>query len=232
MRPSPVRCRNGISCERLCCTPDQGPWSPDPRHVGHTGSDTRLLPVELSSSSRSRCSERRSRSRTSVGREHCRCHATFSRSVRAARTGGRRCLSRPAVPPHRSSRPVRGRAAWLDDAPALVATLAQGQSNGSALPRRALEDIVAGCRSAPECELRDMVLGSTILPEPAWNTPLPDPRCARSRRLSWRVSPGPHDRCQIRVDLPGLSPRAVRAEDQSSCWRPPRCWARKRSTAA
>jgi hypothetical protein len=60
----------------------------------------------------------------------------------------------------------------------LVATLAQGQSNGSALPRRALEDIVAGCRSAPECEFGDMVLRSTILPEPAWNTPLPDPRGA------------------------------------------------------
>jgi hypothetical protein len=41
--------------------------------------------------------------------------------------------------------------------------------------------------------------------------------CARSRRLSWRVSPGPPDRCQVRVDLLGLSPRAVRAEDQSSC---------------
>jgi hypothetical protein len=35
--------------------------------------------------------------------------------------------------------------------------------------------------------------------------------CARSRRLSWRVSPGPPDRCQVRVDLEGLPPRAVRA---------------------
>jgi hypothetical protein len=41
--------------------------------------------------------------------------------------------------------------------------------------RRALRDVSAGCRSAPECELRDLVLSSAVLPEPRWNQPLPDP---------------------------------------------------------
>lgn len=60
----------------------------------------------------------------------------------------------------------------------LVATLAGGPSAGSALPRRALEDVMAGCRSAPECELRDLLSGSHVLPEARWNHPLPDPRGA------------------------------------------------------
>ncbi len=47
-------------------------------------------------------------------------------------------------------------------------------STGTALAHRALEDVTAGCRSAPECELRDLVLSSRILPEPRWNKPLPD----------------------------------------------------------
>ena len=37
-----------------------------------------------------------------------------------------------------------------------------------------LDDILAGCRSAPECELRDVIRTSTILDEPVWNQPLPD----------------------------------------------------------
>jgi hypothetical protein len=57
----------------------------------------------------------------------------------------------------------------------LVAALAQGPSAGSALSRRALADVVAGCRSAPECDVRDLVSMSTVLEEPAWNQPLPDP---------------------------------------------------------
>ncbi|MGH8823768.1 MAG: hypothetical protein ACRDVN_04760 [Jiangellaceae bacterium] len=36
-----------------------------------------------------------------------------------------------------------------------------------------IEDVVAGCRSAPECELRDIVRSSRVLPEPRWNKPLP-----------------------------------------------------------
>lgn len=38
----------------------------------------------------------------------------------------------------------------------------------------ALADIHSGCRSAPECEVRDLVRSSTILPEFAWNEPLPE----------------------------------------------------------
>ncbi len=44
---------------------------------------------------------------------------------------------------------------------------------GSKLVRRALDDIAAGCRSAPECELRDVVRRSRILGEPRWNQVLP-----------------------------------------------------------
>jgi hypothetical protein len=47
-----------------------------------------------------------------------------------------------------------------------------GQSAGSGAVRRALDDAAAGCRSAPECELRDVVEESGVLPEPFWNTPL------------------------------------------------------------
>jgi very-short-patch-repair endonuclease len=60
----------------------------------------------------------------------------------------------------------------------LVATLAGGHSAGSALPRRALEDVTAGCRSAPECELRELMSASRVLPEARWNRPLPDARGA------------------------------------------------------
>lgn len=55
---------------------------------------------------------------------------------------------------------------------ALELELAQGHSAGSALVRRAVADLVAGCRSAPECELRDLVSTSRILPEPCWNAPV------------------------------------------------------------
>ena len=47
---------------------------------------------------------------------------------------------------------------------------------GGALARTVMADIIAGCRSAPECELRDVVRGSRILPEPRWNRPLPGAR--------------------------------------------------------
>jgi hypothetical protein len=58
--------------------------------------------------------------------------------------------------------------------------LKDGPSAGSALPRRALADIAAGCRSPPECEVRDLVRASTMLPEPRWNQPL---RGANDRSL-------------------------------------------------
>lgn len=44
---------------------------------------------------------------------------------------------------------------------------------GGAVARRVIKDIDAGCRSAPECELRDLVLASRMLPEPRWNRVLP-----------------------------------------------------------
>jgi len=47
---------------------------------------------------------------------------------------------------------------------------------GSAMARRVVEDLNAGCRSAPECELRDLVRTSRVLPEPRWNQPLPGSR--------------------------------------------------------
>lgn len=45
---------------------------------------------------------------------------------------------------------------------------------GMALARRAIDDVLAGCRSAPECELRDVIRTSAVLDEPVWNQPLPD----------------------------------------------------------
>ena len=48
---------------------------------------------------------------------------------------------------------------------------------GTAVPRRVMDDIKAGCRSGPECDMRDVVRSSRILPEPRWNRPLPG--CAR-----------------------------------------------------
>ncbi|MGH3737785.1 MAG: hypothetical protein ACRDT6_19565 [Micromonosporaceae bacterium] len=44
---------------------------------------------------------------------------------------------------------------------------------GTAHIRRALDDVAAGCRSAPECDLRDLVRAIRVLPEPMWNQQLP-----------------------------------------------------------
>lgn len=38
---------------------------------------------------------------------------------------------------------------------------------------RSLDDVAAGCRSAPECEILDLIRSSAILPEPVLNQPLP-----------------------------------------------------------
>ncbi|WP_166354909.1 type IV toxin-antitoxin system AbiEi family antitoxin domain-containing protein [Phytoactinopolyspora limicola] len=46
----------------------------------------------------------------------------------------------------------------------------------TALARRVLDDLEAGCRSAPECELRDLIATSRVLPPPRWNQPLPGTR--------------------------------------------------------
>jgi hypothetical protein len=55
----------------------------------------------------------------------------------------------------------------------LADALRSARRNGSALARIAVLDVLAGCHSAPECELRDLVRSSRVLPEPHWNTPLP-----------------------------------------------------------
>lgn len=55
----------------------------------------------------------------------------------------------------------------------LAAELAAAPPNGTRLARRAVDDVMAGCWSAPECEVRDLVRRSRVLPEPRWNTPLP-----------------------------------------------------------
>ncbi len=56
----------------------------------------------------------------------------------------------------------------------LAAQLESCRRNGSGRARIAIADVTAGCWSAPECEFRDVILSSRVLPEPQWNTPLPD----------------------------------------------------------
>ena len=60
------------------------------------------------------------------------------------------------------------------EAPQLERELQLGCSAGSALPRQALTDVHRGCRSAPECEMRDLFKRSTVLPEPSFNAPVYD----------------------------------------------------------
>lgn len=55
----------------------------------------------------------------------------------------------------------------------LAGELEAGPRHGSGLARRVLDDVLAGCRSAPECELRDLVDTCEDLPEPRWNVPIP-----------------------------------------------------------
>jgi hypothetical protein len=56
----------------------------------------------------------------------------------------------------------------------LIAEFDRMDTRGMRLAKQALEDVSAGCRSAPECELRDLIRTSTVLSEPVWTTPLPD----------------------------------------------------------
>lgn len=51
----------------------------------------------------------------------------------------------------------------------LVESLQHAPRRGSANVRCAISDVRAGCRSAPEAEFRDLVVGSAVLPEPRWN---------------------------------------------------------------
>ncbi|NED99951.1 type IV toxin-antitoxin system AbiEi family antitoxin domain-containing protein [Phytoactinopolyspora halotolerans] len=55
----------------------------------------------------------------------------------------------------------------------ILTMLGDARWKGSGLVRRSLDDLTAGCRSAPECELRDLVRRSTVLIEPRWNALLP-----------------------------------------------------------
>ena len=50
--------------------------------------------------------------------------------------------------------------------------LSQGHTAGSALARRVLGDIYAGCGSAPECEMRDLFMGSRVLRDLEFNQPV------------------------------------------------------------
>jgi hypothetical protein len=54
----------------------------------------------------------------------------------------------------------------------LSAEFAGSPGIGADLARRALDDVGVGCRSAPECELRDVIRTSSLLSEPAWNLPI------------------------------------------------------------
>lgn len=56
----------------------------------------------------------------------------------------------------------------------ISAQLGRARWEGAGLIRTALADLEAGCRSAPECELRDLIRRSTTLVEPLWNKPLPE----------------------------------------------------------
>lgn len=56
----------------------------------------------------------------------------------------------------------------------LADAAARLRRNGTRLLRMAVADVGAGCWSAPECEFRDLVRTSRVLPEPRWNEPLPD----------------------------------------------------------
>lgn len=47
-------------------------------------------------------------------------------------------------------------------------------TRNSRLARRAIADVTLGCRSAPECELNDIVRRSLLLPAPRLNVALPD----------------------------------------------------------
>jgi very-short-patch-repair endonuclease len=65
---------------------------------------------------------------------------------------------------------VQRRHCSVDD---LLNELAAAPQRGSALANRALEDVIAGCRSTAECDLRDFIRSCRFLPEPRWNQPLP-----------------------------------------------------------
>jgi hypothetical protein len=98
--------------------------------------------------------------------------------------------------------------------PDLERELRDGKSAGSALLRRAVGDVAAGVRSAPEAELRDLISTSTVLPEPRWNPWLVDDdgrdlgrpdgwwreasRAVEMDSREWHLSPADHERTLLR----------------------------------
>lgn len=56
----------------------------------------------------------------------------------------------------------------------LEAELGRFPTRGSRLARRAIDDALLGSRSAPECELHDILARSRLLPAPQRNVALPD----------------------------------------------------------
>ncbi len=58
----------------------------------------------------------------------------------------------------------------------LAAELGATSRNDTAVAQAVMADLRAGCRSAPECELRELVDASPVLPEPRWNRVLPGAR--------------------------------------------------------
>jgi hypothetical protein len=63
----------------------------------------------------------------------------------------------------------------LADVPALVRELKEGPRKGSALLRRAVEEVADGVRSAPEAHLREIAEATSVLPEIHWNPALVAP---------------------------------------------------------
>jgi hypothetical protein len=95
----------------------------------------------------------------------------------------------PCAPPERAALDAARGAKSLRDARATLCEVVQRglttvdrlvdeynkiDRRGMRHAQRATSDIRAGCRSAPECEARDLMLTSDILPEVCWNQPLPD----------------------------------------------------------
>lgn len=118
----------------------------------------------------------------------------------------------------------------------LAAELARAPRRGSGCLRRALDDLAAGVRSAPEAQLRDLLRGSRVLPEPLWNPTLetvsgtflgiPDGYCVDAA-LAFEVDSAEHHRPWQRwddtaarrvrfaaagVEVLSCSPRRIREE--------------------
>ncbi len=101
------------------------------------------------------------------------------RGCRPPLAGRGRDSHRPAGPSSRRHRhPARGaRRRLVADLPEPVGVpFEAAPRRGRALARQVLDDLAAGCRSAPECELRDVVRASRVLPPPRLNKPLPGVR--------------------------------------------------------